>query len=41
MASAAIGAVFLPDTAEAAQEPWRTVADRLHERLSELGALMD
>jgi putative transposase len=41
MVAAAIGTVFVQDTAEAARTQWRTVADQLRERFPKLGALMD
>ena len=41
MVAAAIGTVFVQDTAEAARTQWRTVADQLRERFPRLGALMD
>ena len=41
MVAAAIGTVFVQDTAEAARAQWRTVADQLRERFPKLGALMD
>ena len=40
MVAAAIGTVFVQDTAEAARTQWRTVADQLRERFPKLGALM-
>ncbi len=41
MVSAAIGAVFVQDTAEAARTQWRTVADQLRGKFPKLGTLMD
>ena len=41
MVAAAIGTVFVQDTADAARTQWRTVADQLRERFPKLGTLMD
>ena len=41
MVSAAIGTVFVQDTADAARKQWRSVADQLREKFPKLGALMD
>src|SRR6188768_679865 len=41
MVSAAIGTVFVQDSAEAARAQWRTVADQLRGKFPKLGALMD
>ena len=38
---AAIGTVFVQDTAEAARAQWRSVADQLRGKFPKLGALMD
>ncbi len=39
--SAAIGTVFVPDSADAASARWRSAADQLRGKFSKLGALMD
>ena len=41
MVSAAIGTVFVQDSAEAARTQWRSVADQLRSKFPDLGALMD
>ena len=41
MVSAAIGTVFVQESAEAAREQWRSVADQLRGKFPRLGALMD
>ena len=41
MVSAAIGTVFVQESAAAAQEQWRSVADQLRAKFPKLGALMD
>lgn len=41
MVSAAIGTVFVQDSAEAAQAQWPSVADPLRGKFPKLGALMD
>jgi putative transposase len=41
MVSAAIGTVFVQETAEAAREQWRSVADQFREKLPKLSAMMD
>ncbi len=41
MVSAAIGAVFVQDSADAAGAQWRSVADQLRDKLPKLGTLMD
>jgi putative transposase len=41
MVSAAIGTVFVQESAETARKQWRSVADQLREKLPKLGALMD
>ena len=41
MVSAAIGTVFVQETAEAARTQWRSVADQFRERLPKLSAMMD
>jgi putative transposase len=41
MASAAIGTVFVQESAEAAREQWRGVADQLRAKFPKLSALMD
>lgn len=41
MVSAAIGTVFVQDSADAARAQWRTVADQLRGKFAKLGALMD
>jgi len=41
MVSAAIGTVFVQESAEAARDQWRTVADQLRAKFPELSALMD
>ena len=39
MVAAAIGTVFVQDTAEAARTQWRTVADQLRERFPSSSAI--
>ena len=41
MVSAAIGTVFVQDSADAARDQWRTVADQLRGKFPKLGSLMD
>ena len=41
MVSAAIGTVFVQESADAAQQQWRSVADQLRGKLPKLGTLMD
>jgi putative transposase len=41
MVSAAIATAFAQDTADAAHQQWRTVADQLREKFPKLAALMD
>jgi len=41
MVSAAIGTVFVQETAEAARTQWRSVADQFREKLPNLSAMMD
>jgi putative transposase len=41
MVSAAIGTVFVQDSAEAARAQWRSVADQLRGKFPKLGVLMD
>ena len=41
MVSAAIGTVFVQDSADAARAQWRTGADQLRSKFPKLGALMD
>jgi putative transposase len=41
MVSAAIGTVFVQDSADAARAQWRSVADQLRGKFPKLGALMD
>jgi len=41
MVSAAIGTVFVQESADAAREQWRSVADQLRGKFPKLGALMD
>lgn len=41
MVSAAIGTVFVQESAEAAITQWRSVADQLRGKFPKLGALMD
>ncbi len=41
MVSAAIGTVFVQDSADSAGSQWRSVADQLRGKLPKLGALMD
>jgi transposase-like protein len=41
MVSAAIGTVFVQETAEAAKTQWRSVADQLRDKFPKLSALMD
>ena len=41
MVSAAIGTVFVQDSADAARAHWRSVADQLRSKFPKLGALMD
>ncbi|MDG0853699.1 IS256 family transposase [Roseateles puraquae] len=41
MVSAAIGTVFVQETAEAARQQWRSVANQFREKLPKLSALMD
>ncbi len=41
MVSAAIGTVFVQDSADNARTQWRSVADRLRGKFPKLGALMD
>ena len=41
MVSAAIGTVFVQDSADAARMQWRSVADQLRGKFPKLGALMD
>ena len=41
MVSAAIGTVFVQDSADTARTQWRTVADQLRGKFPKLGALMD
>ncbi len=41
MVSAAIGTVFVQETAEAATKQWRSVADQFREKLPKLAACMD
>ncbi len=41
MVSAAIGTVFVQETADAARAQWRTVADQLRAKFPQLGLLMD
>ena len=41
MVSAAIGTVFVQDSADAARSQWRSVADQLRGKFPKLGALMD
>jgi putative transposase len=41
MVSAAIGTVFVQDSADAARTQWRSVADQLRGKFPKLGALMD
>ncbi len=41
MVSAAIGTVFVQETAEAARKQWRSVADQFREKLPKLAACMD
>src|SRR5690606_33570791 len=41
MVSAAIGTVFVQESAEAAREQWRSVADQLRVKFPKLGAQMD
>jgi putative transposase len=41
MVSAAIGTVFVQETAEAARLQWRSVADQFREKLPKLSAMMD
>jgi putative transposase len=41
MVSAAIGTVFVQETAEAARTQWRSVADQFREKLPKLSAMMD
>ena len=41
MVSAAIGTVFVQDSADAARTQWRSVADQLRDKFPKLGALMD
>jgi len=41
MVSAAIGTVFVQESADAARSQWRSVADQLRAKFPKLGALMD
>ena len=41
MVSAAIGTVFVQDSADAAGTQWRSVADQLRSKFPKLGTLMD
>jgi hypothetical protein len=41
MVSAAIGTVFVQDSADAARAQWRSVADQLRDKFPKLGSLMD
>ena len=41
MVSAAIGTVFVQDSADAARAQWRSVADQLRDKFPKLGTLMD
>jgi len=41
MVSAAIGTVFVQETAEAAKTQWRSVADQFREKLPKLSTMMD
>lgn len=41
MVSAAIGTVFVQETAEEARAQWRSVADQFREKLPKLSAMMD
>ena len=41
MVSAAIGTVFVQESAEAASRQWRSVADQLRDKFPKLAALMD
>ena len=41
MVSAAIGTVFVQETADAARDQWRSVADQFREKLPKLSAMMD
>ncbi|HXI16153.1 MAG TPA: IS256 family transposase [Chloroflexota bacterium] len=41
MVSAAIGTVFVQETAETARKQWRSVADQFREKLPKLSAMMD